>query len=653
MEHHFRYPVEMFCLDLDALPHLDRTCRGFAYNGWGLSSIHDKDYLDPGPKSIKEKLQRLLTHAGYPGDYHRVMLVTSPRRIFSVFNPVSFYFCLNHDRKVMCVVAEVNNTFGERHVYILLPGKDPKDVHASSPKRFHVSPFNAVEGDYAFRFGPFDKGIDIRIDYRVDGQRKFVARFWGDRVPLTGQSLMALSLKHPFTPHLTMIRIIKEAAVLYVKKKLAYVPKPVNTHEMTLSKRPSNIIQRFCVRLFNREMERLRRGCVHVTFPDGTGRVFGSPSSALRGEMTITDYDFFPKVVLEGDIGFGEAYMEKRFVTEDLKALLEVFILAFSSGSIPGRMASFVVGALVRLVRGNSPNTLQGSLKNIQSHYDLSNDFYALFLDSNMNYSSGLFLSETDTLEQAQNNKIQGIIDKARIKATDHVLEIGSGWGDFAVTVARQTGCSVTTITLSEQQHAHVTQRIKALGLEDKVCVLFTDYRTVKGSYDKIVSIEMLEAVGPRYLKSFFSRCHELLKKDGCIVIQVITLPDQEYLAYRYRLDWIQKHIFPGGHLPSLNVISRTLTRHSPFIIDHLENIGPHYAKTLNHWHQRFYQNLDQVQNLGFDPVFQRKWTYYLKSCEAMFNVNALEDIQLVLVRPYERLPKPADESVFSDNRQA
>lgn len=638
-EHHFRYPLVMVCLDLDELNRLDRTCRGFAYNGWGLASIRDQDYLSPGPDAIKMKLERLLADAGYlHEEHHRVMMVTAPRRILGVFNPVSFYLCLRPDNSINCVVAEVNNTFGERHVYILQPEPHPKSYRASAVKRFHVSPFNHVQGGYEFHFAPIETGIDIRIIYRVDGQKKFVARYWGERTPLNSQNLLALSLRHPLSAYLTTMRILREAAALYFRKKLAYVSRPVSTHRMTLSKRPSSLSRQVCVLLFVREMKKIRRGGVRVTFPDGSRQVFGDPSSANQGEMTILDYDFFPKAVLEGDIGFGEAYMEQLFVTDDLRSLLEVFILAFSGGSIPGRTASYLIGTLVRMVRGNSPNTLEGSRKNIQHHYDLSNDFYALFLDTGMNYSAGLFLSETDTLEQAQASKIQTIIAKAQIRTTDHILEIGSGWGDFAVTAARQTGCSVTTITLSREQHAYVSRRITELGLEDKVRVLLTDYRKVEGRFDRIVSIEMLEAVGPQYLKTFFTCCNALLKPDGRIVLQVITLPDQKYWAYRYRLDWIQKHIFPGGHLPSLSVISRTLTRHTPLIIEHLENIGPHYATTLRCWHRRFSDNPDQVQALGFDPVFQRKWSYYLQSCEAMFRVNALENLQLVLVRPYERI---------------
>ena len=238
--------------------------------------------------------------------------------------------------------------------------------------------------------------------------------------------------------------------------------------------------------------------------------------------------------------------------------------------------------------------------------------------------------------EQAQQQKLLHIIDKADIHSHHHVLEIGSGWGAFAITAVQKTGCRVTTITLSIEQYNHVIQKVKQLHLDDRITVQLIDYRAMTGYFDRIVSIEMLEAVGHQYLGRFFNCCDRLLKPGGRVFIQVITLPDQEYAAYRLRLDWIQKHIFPGGHLPSLTAMCQAMTGSSSLIVDHLENIGPHYATTLDHWHRRFKDHLDQILNLGYDEVFVRKWEYYLKSCQAMFDYRGLENLQLVLVRPYE-----------------
>jgi cyclopropane-fatty-acyl-phospholipid synthase len=330
-------------------------------------------------------------------------------------------------------------------------------------------------------------------------------------------------------------------------------------------------------------------------------------------------------VVLGGDIGFGEAYMGGLFVTDDLASLLGVLIRAFSGGRRPRRMSAFLSGSLARLVRAGEANSLWGSPRNIRRHYDLSNDFFRLFLDTSMTYSAALFRSPDEPLEQAQENKLRAILRKAGIRSGHHVLEIGSGWGSFAVMAVRETGCRVTTLTLSLEQYAHVTDLVRGLGLDDRITVLLRDYRQVTGSFDRIVSIEMMEAVGHRYLGAFFQACHRCLRPGGRVVIQVITIPDQEYAAYRLRLDWIQKHIFPGGHLPSLTALCRAMTRTTPFIVDHLENIGPHYAITLQRWHERFRARLDQVRALGYDEVFLLKWEYYLKSCEAMFRTRGLD----------------------------
>lgn len=637
--HRFRYPLFLYCLDLSELDDLGRTIPGFAYNHRGLRSIHDSDYLNTGDGSIRNKLDTYLHQAGCAADIHRVMLITSPRFVFSVFNPVSFYYCFQRDNELACVVAEVNNTFGERHLYIVTPDMavDSSGRRFVLPKVFHVSPFNSVEGDYEFYFGALEKGIDISITMRVKGEKKFIARFWGDHSELTWKHNVVTCFRHPMMPHLTMIRILKEAGMLYFKKKLPYVPKPVDNDPMTIGKSPSNSIQKVCMRLFVQVLKRIETGYLTVTFPNGDIRHYGDPSHGLKADLTILDYDMFPKAVIGGDIGFGEAYMDGLFRSSDIRDLIGIFIALFSGKRRPSRITALFSGFMARLISAGEKNTLQGSKKNIRRHYDLSNDFFRQFLDDSMMYSCAAFESDTTTLEQAQQDKLLHIIQKADIRSHHHVLEIGSGWGAFAIAAVQMTGCRVTTITLSNEQHHHVSQKIHQLGLEDRIDVKIIDYRSMAGQFDRIVSIEMLEAVGHQYLGRFFNCCDRLLKPGGLVFIQVITLPDQEYAAYRLRLDWIQKHIFPGGHLPSLTAMCNAMTDSSSLIVEYVENIGPHYATTLNHWHQRFSNNLATVRSLGYDEIFIRKWEYYLKSCEAMFLHRALEDLQLVLVRPYER----------------
>ncbi len=370
-----------------------------------------------------------------------------------------------------------------------------------------------------------------------------------------------------------------------------------------------------------------------MTLPDGRQRVFGEDDSPDKGVIDVRDYRFFPRLVFGGDIGFGESYMAGEWDTPDLTALFTVIIrnrAAVSDGNWLTAMPQLVRERLAHMALENS---IIGSRKNIYEHYDLGNDFYALFLDESMTYSCGLFLSAEDSLETAQQHKYDRLIDKAGIDADDHVLEIGCGWGGFALAAVRRTGCRVTGITISPAQHALAVERVRQAGLEDRIDIQLRDYRHVDGVFDRVVSIEMLEAVGEKYMTDFFQACDRLLKKEGRAVIQTITIPDQRYRAYRRQRDWIQKHIFPGGHLPSLNLISNILTRKTAFTVDHLEYIGRHYATTLSHWRRRFVDNEARVRALGFDTPFIRKWVYYLAVCEAGFANRALGDLQLVLSR--------------------
>jgi cyclopropane-fatty-acyl-phospholipid synthase len=322
---------------------------------------------------------------------------------------------------------------------------------------------------------------------------------------------------------------------------------------------------------------------------------------------------------------------------------------AWDSDDLPGTIAFFIrnrpslrdgqfgssilARALEALRYLRRANTLAGSLRNIRRHYDLSNAFFQTFLDPTMAYSCAVFARAGEPLEVAQRRKYEAIIAKGRIGAADHVLEIGCGWGGFAIHAARVTGCRLTGITISQEQFRLASARVAAAGLGDRVQILFRDYRDMAGRFDKIVSIEMLEAVGHAYYGLFFRQLERLLRPHGLAVLQTITIPDQHYEAYRREHDWIRKHIFPGGLLPSLTVLTRTMTRHSHLMVEHLENIGNHYATTLALWRRRFESDPETLQRLGFDRVFRRKWSYYLASCEAGFRTRVLGDLQLVLTR--------------------
>ena len=395
-----------------------------------------------------------------------------------------------------------------------------------------------------------------------------------------------------------------------------------------------SLFERSCMNLVIALFNKIETGGLTCRLPDGSERHFGDMFSPLQAQMIIHDYRFFKDAVLGGDIGLGEAYMKGLWDTDDIPLLFRILIKNRKALANGHMTTAWLARQKDRLFHALNANTPGGSRRNIGEHYDLSNDFFQTFLDPTMLYSCGLYNSENDTCEDAQHRKLQSIIEKAQIAPTDHVLEIGCGWGGFAMEAVRETGCRVTGITVSEEQFALARQRVRQAGLEDKITILFKDYRHVTGLFDKIVSIEMLEAVGHRYLGTFFSTCDRLLKPAGKLVIQVITIPDQSYENYRRTSDWIKKYIFPGGHLPSVTAMSQVVTKHTGLLMEQLEDIGTNYARTLKDWREKFTRNVDKINALGFDEVFRRKWIYYLATCEAGFRERAIGDIQVVFRKP-------------------
>lgn len=633
VEHHFRYPVYFYCFDLDELFDLDRTLPLFGYNRFQFSSLHDTDYLIQETGSIREKLFRLLDKKPFANKVARIMLVTSARYVNYVFNPVSFYYCLADDGGIVCVVAEVNNTFGEKHLYILGDKDGQANGYAArylADKAFHVSPFNNMAGKYEFLFTEIKKEVDIRIRLHRNDEMVFEGKLFGRSLPLTPANHARMLLRHPILPHLSMPRILFEALKLKFEKKLNHYTKPIPMSAMTIRILPPSIFQKVCMSLIFSFLSKISIGGITVSLPDNKVTHFGDRLSPIHGDITVHDYRFFSDIVLDGDIGLGESYMEGMWDTKDLPGLFGIFIKNrdFLSNGYPA--TAWIMRQKNKLFHFLRANTLMGSRKNIRSHYDLSNDFFRLFLDPSMTYSCGIYLSEKDSLEDAQMNKLRSMIRKAQIKDSDHVLEIGSGWGSLAVTAVKETGCCVTGITVSEAQHQFATERVKKEGLQDKITISITDYRKVQGLYDAIVSVEMLEAVGEEYLGTFFGCCDRLLKPGGRAVIQVITIPDERYEQYREETDWIQKHIFPGGFIPSVRAIREVVVKNTSLVEESIEEIGPHYATTLREWRNRFNDSIHKVADMGFDRVFQRKWVYYLSYCEAGFAERALGDIQIV-----------------------
>jgi cyclopropane-fatty-acyl-phospholipid synthase len=374
-------------------------------------------------------------------------------------------------------------------------------------------------------------------------------------------------------------------------------------------------------------------GAVEVTLPDGRRRVFGDLTSELRAEIQVHDWRFLTDLLHGATVGVGESYVEGRWSSSDLVSLIRIVIANRRAlrRITPAAVLNIAGDKLIHTMRANR---LGQSKRNIEAHYDLSNELYALFLDDTMTYSAAYFPDPTVTLEEAQEAKYARLAERIRTDETCHVLEIGCGWGGFASYVARTYGCHVTGITLSERQAAYARERMVREGLDHLVDVQVVDYREVRGSFDRVVSIEMIEAVGHRYFGTYFETIDRLLAPDGLAAIQVITIPEQRYEHYRRRPDFIQRYIFPGGHLPSLEAMAGSMGQHSELYIDSAENIGVHYAETLRRWRERFLDNVDEVRALGFDDRFVRMWEFYLAYCEGAFLARYINDLQLVLTRP-------------------
>ena len=636
VRHQLAYPLYVYCFDLDELTELDRTLPLFGYNRPRPASLYDRDYLDDSDGTVREKLTRFLEAEGYADAVTTIMLVTSARYFNYIFNPVSFYYCFSRRGDLVCVVAEVNNTFGERHVYI--PRRTDKEGNGfparfSAPKHFHVSPFNDMTGSYEFVFSDIRKELFIRINLYRDDELAFYAELWGTPVPLTASGHAKVLLSHPLIPHLTIPRIYWEAVKLFFVRKLPYHEKPVPLSMMTIRRNPPTLFQKRCMNFIVTLLNRIRQGAIRMTLPDGTARTFGPESTKDPGVMDIHDYGFFSRIILGGDIGLGEAYVDGLWDSPDPVTVISAFIENRNSVSDGGFITTVYTRLRDRILHLARANTPSGARRNIRRHYDLSNDFFETFLDRSMTYSCGIFNSPGDTLEDAQKNKHHAVIEKARITADDHVLEIGCGWGSFAVEAARTTGCRLTGVTISDAQYEYARERIRMEGLSDRVEIVLKDYREIEGRFDRIVSIEMLEAVGDKYFEKFFECCDRLLKPGGVMVLQFISIPDRRYDNYRKGHDWIRKHIFPGGGLPSLAVVMEALAKRTCLNVQSVENIGPDYALTLRNWRGRFLAGIDEVAALGFDHTFQRKWVYYLAGCEACFATRYLGNLQMVMVK--------------------
>jgi cyclopropane-fatty-acyl-phospholipid synthase len=398
--------------------------------------------------------------------------------------------------------------------------------------------------------------------------------------------------------------------------------------------------QGFAERMVVRLLEKMPLGGLRMEYPDGRVRHFGEPGAAVTARVFLRDESaFFKRCAFYGNIGMGEAYTDGLWDTNDIAAVIAWFIRNVNSLQGAATSSSELAGVnLLKIVNWfrhlKRENTVETSRRNIAEHYDLGNEFYQLWLDPSMTYSSARFENSEQNLEQGQYGKYDALCRKLQLKPTDHVLEIGCGWGGFAVHAARHYGCRITGVTISEAQAAYAKKRIFDAGLSEQIEIKIQDYRHITGSFDKIASIEMLEAVGDKYHHSFFAKCAEVMTAEGLLGVQMITVPDCSYRSLKKNVDWIQKHIFPGSLLLSVGRINDVLLATGDLFTYHLEDLGADYARTLSTWHTHFNAALDKVRALGFDEAFIRSWNYYLKYCEAAFASRNISVVQAIYTRP-------------------
>jgi cyclopropane-fatty-acyl-phospholipid synthase len=386
----------------------------------------------------------------------------------------------------------------------------------------------------------------------------------------------------------------------------------------------------------------LRHGSI-VVQEGGSRETFGAPSDEFPVAATLTIHDpaFYTEAVLGGQIGAGEAYMDGLWSSDDLTSLVRIMARNDDlADGIEGGAARFK-GLLQKVANWQRRNTRTGSRRNIAGHYDLGNDLFKTFLDPTMMYSCAIYPGEGSSLDEAAVHKLDVVCRKLELSPQDELLEIGTGWGGLAIHAAKNYGCRVTTTTISKEQHDLAVERIAAAGLSDRITVLMEDYRDLPDRlgkrFDKLVSIEMIEAVGERFLEQYFATCSRMLKADGLMVLQGITIADRYYDSYRKSVDFIQRYIFPGGFLPSIGAMTTAAAQATDLTVTHLQELGPHYARTLKDWRDNFNARLDRIRELGYDERFIRMWEFYLCYCEGGFLERTVGAVQIVLNKPHNR----------------
>jgi cyclopropane-fatty-acyl-phospholipid synthase len=643
VEHAFTYDVGMLYLDHEELEAgvLEHPPLWSARRPRAIAGIARADLLGDPAVPLDEAVRALVHERIGVRPSGPVGVLTTPRTLGRVFNPVSFYFCFEDDDRgrLVAVVADVENTpWNERHAYVAACDPAARVQEASFDKVFHVSPLMGMDQRYRFRFTA--PGDTLSIHITSEGDSAFDATLNLRREPMTRAGLHRLLARFPLQSARTGALIYANALQLKLKGAPyhAHPDTQATAHHMKPTK-TRTVLHRL-LRHWVREGE-LTIIDAHGASTVGHALPHGAVEP-LRATVTIHDERAYG-LLLKGSLGLAEGYRDGWWDADDLVALVRIAARNIHRGDAYRRRLRPALAPVQAATATLKRNTIDRSKRQISAHYDLGNDLYELMLDETMMYSSAIYPHADASLHEAQLHKLDRICDKLDLQPDDHLLEIGTGWGGLAIHAARRSGCRVTTTTISKEQHALAVERVRAAGLEDRITVLLEDYRLLRGRYDKLVSIEMIEAVGWRDFPTFFRACGSLLADDGVMLLQAITMDDRAYEVEKATSSFINQLIFPGGCLPSVQELQRCVGSYTPLRTVQLEDITPHYVTTLAAWRERFEAAVESgtLDTERYDVRFQRIWSLYLAYCEGGFAERRIQDVQILLAGPQFRGEAP------------
>ena len=632
VRHSFEYRSYSWYVDLDELPSLPWWLRAFA-------RFDARDHLAGRPgQSLRDRVDAYLVDHGAALPGGRITALLQARVLGYVFNPISVFWCHDHQGEVQHVIAEVHNTYGQRHAYLLPPANKPAVV----AKKLYVSPFNRVSGHYQVLAPRPNQKLDLVVSLHDGSKPAFVARLRGTHSPATLRHITRMQIVSPLAPLMVALRIRIQGIALWLRR-VPMVPRNTAISQKDLpaidSERwpavatvPSGPRAAASAIVANRLLRRIgNRLPVRFAYPDGSAIGAGEATSPT---LIINQPDRLARRIgRHGLIGFGESYMAGEWESDDLAGLLTV---------LARDMAELVPSAwqwLRPIVLASQPHWMERSREEdrraVAEHYDLPSELFSEFLDETMTYSSALFdrlPASWPDLAEAQRQKIDRLLDAANVGPGTTLLEIGTGWGELCIRAAAR-GAEVRSLTLSERQVCVARRRVAAAGLSDRVQIDLRDYRDVGGNYDAVVSVEMIEAIGFHAWPEYFRMIDRLLRPNGRFAMQAITMPHDRMLASRKTHTWIQKYIFPAGLIPSTDAISEITERHTALRIVDSFSLRAHYAETLQLWRERFAQGHRTLSHMGFDEVFSRMWELYLAYSEAGFRSGYLDVYQWTFTR--------------------